>query len=75
MVMTTSLGNIIIPIQLYSIADIQRVSYCRGYLSGTARISYTTMAISHLHDFYYLKSIDFKPQHGKSLLPIIYNKV
>ena len=37
MVMTTSLGIIIIPIRLYFISDIQRVSYCRGYLSGTAR--------------------------------------
>ena len=62
MVMTTSLGIIIIPIQLYSISDIQRVSYYRGYLSGTARTSYTTMAISHLHDLFYLKSIDFMPQ-------------
>ena len=28
-------GIKIIPTQLYSISDIQRVSYCRGYLSGT----------------------------------------
>ena len=64
-----------IPTQLYSISDNQRVSYCRGYLSGTARISYTTMAISHLHDCYYLKSIDFKPQQRQTTAALIYNKV
>lgn len=56
--------------QLYSISDIQRVSYCRGYLSGTARTSYTTMAISHLHDLSYLKSIDFKPQKDNQEQPL-----
>ena len=58
------------PTQLYSISDIQRVSYCRGYLSGTARTSYTTMAISHLHDLSYLKSIDFKPQKDNQEQPL-----
>ena len=43
-------GIKITPTQLYSISDIQRVSYYREYLSGIARISYTTMAVSHLHD-------------------------
>ena len=62
MVMTTSLGNIIIPIQLYSTSDIQRVSYCRGYLSGTTQASDTSVTISYLQDLFDLKSIDFKPQ-------------
>lgn len=58
------------PTQLYSISDIQRVSYYRGYLSGTARTSYTTMTISHLHDLSYLKSIDFKPQKDNQEQPL-----
>ena len=63
-------GIKITPTQLYSISDIQRVSYCRGYLSGTERTSYTTMVISHLHDYYYLKSIDFKPQKDNQEQPL-----
>ena len=63
-------GIKITPTQLYSISDIQRVSYYRGYLSGTARTSYTTMAISHLHYSSYLKSIDFKPQKDNQEQPL-----
>ena len=70
MVMTTSLGNIIIPTQLYSISDIQRVSYCRGYLSGTTQASDTSVTISYLQDLFDLKSIDFKPQQDKQHQPL-----
>lgn len=63
-------GIKITPTQSYYMSDIQRVSYCRGYLSRTARTSYTTMAISHLHDYYYLKSIDFKPQQDNQEQPL-----
>ena len=64
--------NVFTPTQLYSISDNQRVSYYRGYLSGTARTSYTTVVISHLHDYYYLKSIDFKPQQRQTTAALIY---
>lgn len=60
----------IIPTQLYSMSDIQTVSYCRGYLSGTVQTLYTTVVINHLHDFYYLKSIDFKPQQDNLHQPL-----
>lgn len=43
------------PTQLYSISDIQRVSYYRGYLSGTAQASDTSVTISYLQDLSYLK--------------------
>ena len=48
-----------IPTQLYSISDIQRVSYCRGYLSGTAQASDTSVTISYLQDLFDLKSNAF----------------
>ena len=65
-------GEVVVPTQLYSISDIQTVSYCRGYLSGTARTSHTTVVISHLHDLSYLKSIDFKPQQRQITAALIY---
>ena len=51
-------------------SNIQRVSYYRGYLSGTELTSYTTVVISHLHDLFYLKSIDFKPQKDNQEQPL-----
>ena len=47
------------PTQLYSISDIQRVSFYRGYLSGTAQASDTSVTISYLQDLSYLKSNPF----------------
>ena len=63
------------PTQLYSISDIQRVSYCRGYLSGTAQASDTSVTISYLQDLSYLKSIDFKPQKDNQEQPLYIYKV
>ena len=60
----------ITPAQLYSISDIQRVSYYRGYLSGTAQASDTSVTISYLQDLSYLKSIDFKPQKDNQEQPL-----
>lgn len=60
----------IIPTQLYSISDIQTVSYCRGYLSGTVQASDTSVTISYLQDLFYLKSIDFKPQQDNLHQPL-----
>ena len=60
----------ITPTQLYSISDIQRVSYCRGYLSGTAQASDTSVTISYLQDLFDLKSIDFKPQKDNQEQPL-----
>ena len=59
-----------IPTQLYSISDSQRVSYNRGYLSGTAQASHTSVTISYLQDLFYLKSIDFKPQQDNLHQPL-----
>ena len=56
--------------QLYSISDIQRVSYYRGYLSGTAQASDTSVTISYLQDLFDLKSIDFKPQKDNQHQPL-----
>lgn len=47
------------PTQLYSISDIQRVSYYLGYLSGTAQASDTSVTISYLQDLFDLKSNAF----------------
>ena len=58
------------PTELYSISDIQRVSYYRGYLSGTAQVLNTSVTISYLQDLFYLKSIDFKPQQDKQHQPL-----
>lgn len=62
--------NVFTPTQLYSISDIQRVSYYRGYLSGTAKASDTSVTISYLQDLSYLKSIDFKPQKDNQEQPL-----
>ena len=60
----------LIPTQLYSISDIQTVSYCRGYLSGTVQASDTSVTISYLQDLFDLKSIDFKPQKDNQHQPL-----
>lgn len=60
----------IIPTQLYSISDIQRVSYYRGYLSGTVQAAHTSVTISYLQDLFDLKSIDFKPQKDNQHQPL-----
>lgn len=65
-----SLYTVFIPTQLYSISDIQRVSYSRGYLSGTAQASDTSVTISYLQDLFDLKSIDFKPQQDNQHQPL-----
>lgn len=62
--------NVFTPTRLYSISDNQRVSYRRGYLSGTAQASDTSVAISYLQDLSYLKSIDFKPQKDNQEQPL-----
>ena len=68
--------NVFTPTRLYSISDIQRVSYCRGYLSGTVQAAHTSVTISYLQDLFDLKSIDFKPQKDNQHQPLyIYNKV
>lgn len=51
-------------------SDIQTVSYCRGYLSGTAQASHTSVTISYLQDLFDLKSIDFKPQKDNQHQPL-----
>lgn len=65
-----TLKNVFTPTQLYSISDIQRVSYYRGYLSGTAQASDTSVTISYLQDLFDLKSIDFKPQQDNQEQPL-----
>ena len=65
-----SITSSIIPTQLYSISDIQTVSYCRGYLSGTVQASDTSLTIRYLQDLFYLKSIDFKPQQDNLHQPL-----
>ena len=66
----TQNSKIIIPTQLYSISDIQRVSYYRGYLSGTEQAAHTSVTISYLQDLFDLKSIDFKPQKDNQHQPL-----
>lgn len=63
-------SGVIIPTQLYSISDIQRVSYYRGYLSGTVQAAHTSVTISYLQDLFDLKSIDFKPQKDNQHQPL-----
>ena len=63
-------GEVVVPTQLYSISDIQTVSYCRGYLSGTVQASDTSVTISYLQNLFYLKSIDFKPQQDNLHQPL-----
>ena len=58
------------PTELYSISDIQRVSYYRGYLSGTVQAAHTSVTISYLQDLFDLKSIDFKPQKDNQEQPL-----